>query len=909
MQWTQICIFATMNKLNIAGQSVIRFADIEVLRYQIDGFEALPLKRKLLVYHLSQATLAGRDIIFDQNGRYNLRIRHILETIYTHYEGARETDEFVALEEYLYRVWFASGIHHHYGCDKFIPNFSQSYLSGIVEGLQREHALLLEYSEDELADIYAEIFDPTRSPKSTEQSGEADLVEASSVNFYDRGVGQKAVEAYYQALQDEADEDERQAPPSYGLNSRIAQTADGTLYEQVYKQGGLYGEALYRISAHLKDALEYVDTEMQSEAIKSLLAYYRTGNLKHYNDFCIKWVQDTAVSVDFINGFTEVYADPLGLKGSWEGLVHIKNPIASERTDKICREAKWFEEHAPIDDRFKKAEPKGISASVVTVAMLGGDSYPATPIGINLPNADWIRAEYGSKSVTIDNIHAAYREASRHNGMDAAFIADAEVRALLERYDGLTDELHTDLHECLGHGSGQLCPGVSPDALGAYASVNEEARADLFALYYMADEHLLELGLLPDADAYKACYYRYLLNGLVTQLVRIPLGANIEEAHMRNRALIARYALERGKQEGTIELNGLDLKITNYEALRGYFADLLREVQRMKSEGDFAACKQMVERYAVHIDTDLHEEVLKRYKALNLAPYKGFVNPKMTLRYEGEAIVDVELDYTEAYAEQMLRYSREYWTLPLNPVQEERLRDPRPSAKTLEKAKELRAKLRHSMDGVISTSMRDKGLDYGINFGLTMEFIVRLAKELGEDGLLASYLLSRDVRELQLIGQQIYPASCLNFSIATALAERSMPNPELRDCLCKHLFDRNTMLPQYALAWLTQARYKDLSTIAYTTLARHFTFGYKFAHKSWEQCLLRCAFKTLDEDAPYMTSEQRAALLMLKRWGRSDKDIQAQILQAPEFVRWETSGSCLFGEYVDDIKFEFSYEG
>lgn len=896
-------------KNNIAGQSVCRFADIEILRYHIDDFDTLPLKRKLLVYHLSEATLAGRDIIFDQNGKYNLRIRHILEQIYVHYPEEKNKTEYLALSEYLQRVWFSSGIHHHYGCEKFTPAFTESYLRQAIKELQEEQSILLEYTALELDDIIAEVFDPQRSPKRTEQSGDGDLIKKSSVNFYETGISQSDVETLYQRQAEEASEEDKATPPSYGLNTRLCRNDDGELYESTYKIGGLYGSALDVISSHLKAALAYTDTEAQRTAILHLLTYYKTGDLKKYNDFCIAWVQDTDVTIDFINGFTEVYADPLGLKGSWEGLVHIKNAKASERTEKICAEAKWFEQNAPIDERFKKLEPKGISATVVTVAMLGGDSYPATPIGINLPNADWIRAEYGSKSVTIENIHAAYRIASSQSGMDEAFIADDSVRELLHKYDGLTDELHTDLHECLGHGSGQLLPGVSPDALGAYASVNEETRADLFALYYMGDERLVELGLLPDADAYKACYYRYLLNGLVTQLVRISLGSNIEEAHMRNRALIARYALERGRTEGTIELNGINLVIHDYKALRSYFAELLREVQRLKSEGDFYACKALVERYAIHIDYDMHKQILELYKSLHLAPYRGFVNPKLELVWSDDTIVDVRADYTESYEEQMLRYSREYRLLSLDTEREEKLRNPQPSQATMAVAKDLRANLRSSMDGIVSSSMREKGLHYGINFGLTMEYIQGRAKALPQSKNLAGYLLNRDVRELKLIGQLTYPAERLTFTEATYLAEQAFANPELRDCLAKHLFDRCSVAPQFALAWLTQPkRYSEVITTAYTILARHFTKGYQIASPTQSELLLSLAFDTLNQQEEYMTQKQRAALLMLKRWGRSNTSIKQRILTSPSMQTWEQSSSCILLEYADDLKFELNFE-
>lgn len=893
----------------ISGQSVLRFADIEILRYRIPGWDNMSLEHKLLVYHLSEATLAGRDITFDQNGRYNLRLRYLFEQIYLHYEGERNNPDFEGLCEYLRRLWFSSGIHHHYGSDKFVPRFGEDFLRSCVRGLQQQQMRLLEFSPSELDLLISEVFDPERSPKRTEQSGDDDLIKASAVNFYADGVGQSDAEALYQAQSEWASCEEQAAPPSYGLNTFVARNEAGELYEVPYRIGGLYGTALEAVASHLKAALAYTESEGQRQAILALLDYYKTGDLKRYNDFCIAWVQDTEPRVDFINGFTEVYSDPLGLKGSWEGLVHIRNEEASRRTATICREAAWFEANAPIDERFKKPQPVGISATVVDVAMLGGDSYPATPIGINLPNADWIRAEYGSKSVTIANIHEAYRNASRSSGMDEAFVPDEEIRSLLSRYDGLTDELHTDLHECLGHGSGQLLPGVSPDALGAYASVNEETRADLFALYYMADPRLLDLGLLPDSEAYKACYYRYLLNGLVTQLVRIRLGANIEEAHMRNRALIARYALERGLEDKTIELQGLTLIIHDYEALRRYFADLLREVQRIKSEGDQEAAKRLVERYAISIDYDMHREVLERYARLNLAPYRGFVNPKMSLVWEDGGIVDVALDYSEGYDEQMLRYSRDYSFLPLDPIGEAYMRQVEPSQETLDIAKALRTNLRGSMDGIVSTSMREKGLHYGINFGLTMEHIHARAKALPQDKELARYLLGRDVRELKLIAHIIYPVASLSFAEATYMAEHSFSNPELRDCLAKHLFDRVADAPLWAMAWLRdEVRYRDIRAMAYIVLARHLMQGYQPESEQQTSWLIATALQQLGKTEDYITTEERSALLMLKRMGRSATHLAEQILGSEDLKQWEASGACTLMEFADDLRFEFTYD-
>ncbi len=898
----------------VNGQSVLRFADIEILRYEVEGFEELPLERKLLVYHLAEATLSGRDILWDQHSRYGLRIRHILEAVYEHYPHSQEgvdSEEWSKLETYIYRVWFASGLHHHYGSDKFVPEFTRGLLERAIGYLQRERMLLLECVGDELADILDEIFDPERSPKLTEQSGDADLIEASSINMYAGGMKQSAVEAFYAEQMAQASDEDRKAPPSYGLNTRLTLTGDGVPYEQIYHSRGLYGSTLDRISTHLKAALAYVDTPAQREALLALVEYYKGGDLRAYNKFCTLWVQDTAVTVDFINGFTETYSDPLGMTGSWEGLVHIRDEKASERTEIICREAQWFERHAPIDDRFRKAEPVGVSASVVTVAMLGGDSYPATPIGINLPNADWIRAEYGSKSVTIHNIHEAYRIASASNGMDAAFIPDESVRAMLSRYEGITEELHTDLHECLGHGSGQLLPGVSPDALGAYGSTIEEARADLFALYYMADARLVELGLLPDAEAYQACYYRYVLAGAVTQLVRIPRGQVLEEAHMRNRALIARYILERGASSGAVELRGIELIVRDYVAMRGYIAELLAEIQRIKSEGDHAAARTLVERYAIDIDPELHDAVLERYAMLDIAPYRGFVNPRLSLVWDAlGGISDVAIDYTEGYAEQMLRYSREYATLPLDPTAMEYMRDPRPSEELLSIARDVRAGLRTSMDGVVSSSMREKGLHYGINFGLTLEYIERRASALPQSKALASYFLSRDVRELRLMGMMIFPAEEITFAEATHIASASFSNPELRDCLCKYLMDRIPVAPEWAKAWIVSGdEYADLRAIGYTTLARHLSRGYVVTEAEHRTRLLAAALECLgDVEQELISAEQRSALLMLKRWLRTDREIADQLRKHPVLEGWSVGEAPIQREFAEDIRFELDFE-
>lgn len=900
---------STPSPSSVLGASVTRFADIEILRYEIPGFAELPLDRKLFVYHLSEAALAGRDITFDQNGRHGLRLRAFFEGLYLTYPGDRTSEDFRALETYLFRLWFSSGIHHHYGSEKFEPAFSQDYLLGVLDQVQAAGALL-RYRGKELEELLALLFDPAVAPRRTVQSGNEDLVQASSANFYATGVTQAEAEAFYAEAYDQLSPAEKQAPPSLGLNSRLAKNDGGELYEEVYRQGGLYGEALTRIIASLKSAAAYAETDDQRRTILSLIEYYKTGDLERYNDYCISWVEDTKPEVDFINGFTEVYTDPLGTKGMWESLVHIRDHAASERTRKICAEARWFEEQAPVDPRFKKEDPRGVTATVVSVAMLAGDSYPATPIGINLPNADWIRATYGSKSVTIDNIHRAYQIASQHSGMDEAFVPDPAVRALLREYGEVTEHLHTDLHECLGHGSGKLLPGVSPDALGAYHSTLEEARADLFALYYMADEHLLELGLLPDGEAYKACYYRYLLNGLVTQLVRIRPGHVLEEAHMRNRALIARYVLEKGSALGALELRGLELIIHNYAALRPILGELLAEVQRIKSEGDQPAGRALVERYAIAVDPEMHARILERYAQLDIAPYRGFVNPRLELVYDQEGgIIDVRADYTEGYAEQMLRYSRDYATLPLDPVTTEELRHPIASEQTLLEAKELRTQLRRVMDGQVASSMREKGLHYGINFGLTLDYILRLADKQPQRAELASYLLSRDVRELKLIGQLIFPAEAVTYEVATELALSSFANPELRDYLAKHLFDRTPGAPYWALDWIfTEAplRWDDLLPVAFTVLARWLSRGFQIASEAWRIRLLRESLTFLgDDELPYSTALQRSVLLMLKRWGREDTLVRQALLFSPELKAWEEATNPVLQEFAADLRFEF----
>lgn len=668
-----------MAKCNVNTQE--RFADIQMLRYELKGFGNLSLTQKIYIYCLSKATLLGRDITFDQQGKYNLRIRKTLEAVYLHYEGNRESEDFKAFEVYLKRVWFASGIHHHYGCEKFVPGFSEESFYEMVGAVADEYLPLSkgQSKEDLLGILVPVIFNPEVMPKRVNQTDGEDLVQTSACNFYEN-VSQAEVERFYARMKEEGNEQ----APSYGLNSKLTKR-NGELVELKWTEDGLYGAAIKEIVSWLLRAQKYAENEEQKHLIDLLVKYYRTGELKDFDRYSIAWVQQHEGMVDFINGFIEVYGDPLGLKGTWEGIVEYKDLEATKRTQTISQDAQWFEDHSPVDPRFRKPEVKGVTANVICAAMLGGEEYPASAIGINLPNANWIRQEYGSKSVTIGNLTEAYNKAAQGNGFRDEFVIDEDTISLMNQYEDITDDLHTDLHECLGHGSGQLLPGTDPDALKAYGSTIEEARADLFGLYYVADHKLVELGLTPNDEAYKAQYYGYLMNGLLTQTIRIKEGDKIEEAHMRNRALIAWWVMEHA--EGAVELVKMDMnyasaedalkdsegniittktyvKINDYAKLRHLFGELLAEIQRIKSEGDFEAARLLVEKYAVNIDPELHREILARYKKLNLAPYKGFINPKMTLEMDEEGeITDVVLDYEESYVDQMLRYSDEYGTL------------------------------------------------------------------------------------------------------------------------------------------------------------------------------------------------------------------------------------------------------
>lgn len=650
------------NKFNYI---VEQFADLQILRYKVSGFDKLNLNQKKLVYFLSEAALEGRDILFDQNGKYNLKIRKMLEAVYVNYNGDRNSESFKALEVYLKRVWFSSGIHHHYSTDKFMPDFSQDFLYDCLKSMDKS---LLPLAKDEDLDdfckeIFPIVFNPSVMPKRVNQTDGEDLILTSAANYYD-GVTQEEAENFYSSLKEEGDE----TPVMYGMNSRLVKDEKGNIKEIVWKLGGEYSDAIEKIIYRLEKALAVAENDRQKQVITLLVDFYKTGDLKVFDDYSIQWLKDVDSHVDFVNGFIESYGDPLGLKASWESIVDFKDLEATHRTEIISENAQWFEDNSPVNPLFKKSEVKGVSAKVITAAILAGDLYPASAIGINLPNSNWIRSVHGSKSVTIGNLTDAYNKAAKGNGFREEFVYGNMEKELMDKYSDITGDLHTDLHECLGHGSGKLLPGVDPDALKAYGATIEEARADLFGLYYMPDKKIIELGLLPDSEAYKAEYYSYMMNGLMTQLVRIEPGCNIEESHMRNRQLIASWVLEKGGNDRVVELVKREGKtfvvINDYCKLRALFGELLSEIQRIKSEGDYYAARELVEKYAVKVDSDLHKEVLERYRSLNLAPYKGFINPKyIAVENSNGEIVDVELDYSEGYSQQMLRYSRDYSNL------------------------------------------------------------------------------------------------------------------------------------------------------------------------------------------------------------------------------------------------------
>ena len=645
--------------------TVEQFADLQLLRFKVHGFEELPLKQKELVYYLSEAALQGRDILFDQNGKYNLIIRKMLEVVYTDYQGDRSDANFKNFETYLKRVWFSNGIHHHYAADKFVPGFTPEFFKSALESVDASKLPLMEGETlDALCEeVFPVIFDAKIMAKRVNQADGEDLVLTSASNYYD-GVTQKEAEAFYAKMKNPNDT----MPVMFGMNSRLVKE-NGKIQEKVWKSGGLYGQAIDKIIYWLEKAQGVAENENQKAVISKMIQFYKDGDLKTFDEYAILWVKDLDSRVDYVNGFTESYGDPLGMKASWESIVNFKDLEATKRTQNISDNAQWFEDHSPVDKRFKKDEVKGVSAKVITGAIIAGDLYPATAIGINLPNSNWIRSAHGSKSVTIGNFTDAYNKAAHGNGFSEEFVYSDVERGYLKQYGDLTGDLHTDLHECLGHGSGQLLPGVDPDALKAYGSTIEEARADLFGLYYLPDAKLVDLGLTPDADAYKAEYYDFMMNGLMTQLVRIEPGNNIEEAHMRNRQLIAKWAFEKGAADKVVEMVKKDgktyVKVNDYAKLRELFGQLLGEIQRIKSEGDFEAARQLVEAYAVKVDPELHKEILSRYEKLNLAPYKGFVNPVYTPEFDKDGnIIDVKISYTEGYAEQMLRYSKDYATLP-----------------------------------------------------------------------------------------------------------------------------------------------------------------------------------------------------------------------------------------------------
>ena len=643
-----------------------KFADIQMLRYKVDGFDKLTLQQKKYVYYLSEAALWGRDILFDQQGAYNLRIRKMLETVYTDYKGNRQSKDFQAMTVYLKRVWFSNGIHHHYGCEKFVPEFSQDFFRNALQSVSHSKLPLKKgQTVDQLCkEVFPVIFDPSVMPMRVNQKDGEDLIRTSAENFYGPGITQKEVEDFYQSMRKPGDE----RPVMYGLNSRL-EKVNGKLVEKKWTTTGLYGTAITKIVSNLKKALPYAETQEQKDVINKLVKFYVSGDLKDFDDYSIAWVKDTQGLVDFTNGFIESYGDPLGFRGSWEGFANFKDIATTARTEKLSANAQWFEDHSPVDKRFKKEECKGISAKVINATILGGDLYPSTAIGINLPNSNWIRKEYGSKSVTIGNLTDAYNKAAHGNGMEEEFVDDQTTKDIIDKYGDICDDLHTDLHECLGHGSGKMLPNVSDDSLKAYGSTIEEGRADLFGLYYLADDKMFELGLTPSKDAYKAQYYTYMMNGLMTQLVRIKPGNNIEEAHMRNRAFIAHWAYEKGKTDNVVELYKKEgktyLRINDYPALRTLFGKLLAEVQRIKSEGDLTAARNLVENYGVKVDPVLHKEMLSRYKKLNISPYKGFINPVYTLLKDADGnIKDVKVTYGESYESQMLRYSKDYAPLP-----------------------------------------------------------------------------------------------------------------------------------------------------------------------------------------------------------------------------------------------------
>ena len=767
-----------------------KFADIQILRYELKGFEGLSLQQKKLIYCLAQATLAGRDITTDQFGAYNLQIRTLLETIYLHYQGNREIADFQALMVYLKQVWFANGIYHHYNCQKFTPAFSEEFFRQLLQHPSvNSQIAALQYPIDTLVNV---IFNPEVLPKRVEKSPKKDLVLNSACNYYE-GVCQQEVEDFYQQQRSAWLKDHSEGEISYGLNSRVVKY-DGRITEEIYRIGGRYSAAIQQIVKWLNRAQNYAETPEQQHIIQLLIEYYTTGDLSTFDQYSIAWVKDTTSQVDFINGFIEVYGDPLGLKGSWEGIVHYIDTAATQRTEIISQWAQWFEDNSPVNPAHKKKHVKGISARVVQAAMLGGDEYPSTAIGINLPNSDWIRAQHGSKSITISNLTHAYNEATRGNGFIDEFVDSEDMRELIKQYGDQTDDLHTDLHECVGHGSGQLLPGVASDALKAYADTIEEARADLFALYYMADEKLVELGLLPNLQAYKAQYYTYLMNGALTQLVRLKPGEQIEEAHMRNRALIAQWTLHHYPEAAKIQkINGKsELIISDFPRLREAFATLLTEIQRIKSEGDYATAQQLVEDYGITVDSELHKELLERYQKLNIKPYKGFINPRLIVEKDNQGnIVDIRADYTETYIEQMLRYSKEYGFLcyPHAAGNDTSSSDITISHQPSELVKAIHEHYRLHMNGVGAASMKQKGSTYAQNYGIPFTEIQAIAAEFQPNKALSEALWGENIRESKLLAILLMPSEEFNVEdIERWLAEN--PTVEIVEHAAKWLFSK-----------------------------------------------------------------------------------------------------------------------
>ena len=771
-----------------------RFADLQLLRYEVPGFTSLPLRQKLLIYYLAEAALLGRDILWDQNCSCGLQLRQTLEAIYVNYDGPKDCVEWQAFAIYMKRVWFSNGIHHHYSCQKFVPDFSREFF---LHEAKRLDASVFSLRPGETADQMLEkmadiIFCPDVMPRRVNTTDGEDLLLTSSCNYYNESITQAEAEAFYADLKQKADPCR---PPMLGMNSRLERAADGTLFENVWRSGGLYGEAIDRICNALMHARTYAENERQKAVMDKLVSFYRSGDLQTFDEYNILWVQETESEVDFTNGFIEVYGDPLGLKASWEGYVNIIDHEATRRAKALSDNAQWFEDHSPVDPRFRKKECRGVSARVISAAMLGGDLYPASAIGINLPNSNWIRAEHGSKSVTIANLTCAYNKAAKGSGMRQEFVIDEATCQLLDKYGDVCDDLHTDLHECLGHGSGQLLPGVDADALRAYGSTIEEARADLFGLYYIADPKLVELGLLPDGEAYKSQYYSYLLNGLLTQMVRIEDGNNIEEAHMRNRALISWWTLANYPEAvGIMEKDGKHyVAVYDYAMLRQAFGTLLAEVQRIKSEGDYEAARQLVEQYGVKLDVQLHREIRERYRRLDIAPYKGFINPRYTLvRDATGCITDVNISYDEAYDEQMLRYGRQYRTL---------CTEPSPFVRQTER--EIKKELRASMNGILSARMREAGMSFQLIFGTELPRLRSIADEFPCDVALAEHLWQQSIRETRLLAMMLMPPEDFTMKRANRWAETMMTAEEAQ-VLSKILLPHVREAKAISLSWLVE---------------------------------------------------------------------------------------------------------